>query len=157
MNKNSTGKAVSGASDELRALIGSQARDDLACYFGVTRPTLQRWLDGGEPPLAVLRLARMRWGGDLADVLGKEWSEVEISAAGLRLPGWRRPFSAVELRSTFARLQQLSVIEQENARLRRERSAAWAAQEAAEDAADYYRHQLRLESRLGAMLQSLTA
>ncbi len=151
-------KDLSGDSAELRELVGDRAREDLARFFGVSQTTLQRWLDGRvRPPAAVMRLARLRWRGDLSAVFGPAWFELSASEAGLLLPGWRRPFSPGDLRSTWARLQQLECLRLENDRLRRERAAAWQAAEAAEDAAGWYRSQLRLESRLGAMLQRIGA
>ena len=158
MKKNHKQSDTSGDSDELRELLGSVARGDQAVLFGVSVATLQAWLDGcRRPPAAVLSLCRLRYSGDLSEILGKDWCEVRITAAGLTLPGWRRPFSAGELRSTFFRLQRLTLLEHENGRLRAERSAAWQAQVEAESAAQYYRQQLRLESRLASILQAVTA
>jgi len=93
---------------------------------------------------------------DLSEIMGKAWSEIELTEAGIRFPGWNRPFSPGELRSMFMRLQLLQLLEHENRRLRKERESAWKAQEAAEDRSQYYRRQLRLESSLGLMLQGLS-
>lgn len=95
--------------------------------------------------------------GDLGDVYGPAWAEVRITSAGLYLPGWRRPFTAPELRSAFFRLQQIGALEIDNRRLRKDRQKAWDALQAAENRAEYYRRQLRLESSLGAMLQRVAA
>lgn len=158
MKINSRKRDASGDSDELRELLGAVGQKDKAAYFGVTVATLQRWLDGKvRPPRPVLLLARLQVHGDLSWILGREWAEVSISQAGMTLPGWKRPFQAGEIRSTFMQVQRLTLLEHENNRLRRERAAAWAAQEAAQAESGYYRRQLRLESRLGAMLQGITA
>lgn len=95
--------------------------------------------------------------GDLEAAFGPAWAEVRITEAGLSLPGWRRPFTAAELRSTFMRLQQMEALRMDNDRLRKDRDKAWEALQAAEDRAEYYRRQLRLESSLGAMLQRVAA
>lgn len=95
--------------------------------------------------------------GDLSFFLGKTWEEICITEAGLVLPGWRRPFTAAELRSTFMRLQLLNCYEHENRRLRKERQTAWEAMERAEDACAWYRSQLRLESSYGLMLAGVAA
>jgi hypothetical protein len=92
---------------------------------------------------------------DLGDVIGPEWAEVEAGPAGLTLPGWRRPFDPGELRAMFQYCRQVELLQIENARLRKERAEAWQRAEAAEDRAEWYRQQLRLESRLGAMLVRL--
>jgi hypothetical protein len=93
----------------------------------------------------------------LEEIYGPEWAEILISSAGMTLPGWRRSFTAAELRSTFMRLQQLYLLEHENTRLRSERASAWAALEAAEDRAEYYHRQLILESRYAAIVQRIAA
>lgn len=93
---------------------------------------------------------------DFETLYGKAWAEITSNEAGLFLPGWRRPFSPPELRSTFMRLQQLNVLQLENSRLRRERKQAWDALDAAEERTEWYRRQLRLESQLGLMLQAIT-
>lgn len=158
MKRNSKKSDLSGDSDELRELLGPVALPHLAAEFGVSKAGLQRWLDGlSKPPPAVMSLCRMRFAGDLSEILGPDWRDVRIGAGGLSLPGWRRPFSAPEVKSTFFRLQQLALFEHDNARLRRERGEAWKALQAAEEAREYYRQQLRLESRLGLMLQAVTA
>lgn len=149
-------KDVSGDCAELRELLGSLAKQTIADYYGVTRATLQGWLDGHtKPPKPALLLARLQYRGDLSEIMGKAWAEVSISQAGLLLPGWKRPFLPGELRATFMNLQRLYLLDHENIRLRAERADAWQRAEAAEDAAAYYRAQLRLESRMGAMLQAI--
>lgn len=153
MKKKSTKKDISGAAFELVQLLGPRARPDLAEWFGVSVATLQRYLDGSTvPPLSVLKLARLRFGGDLADLLGPAWGEVRMVGGCLALPGWRRPVGAQELRALFWKVQQLGGLQQEVERLREERRKAWEAAQASEDRAAWYRRQLRLESRLGAML-----
>jgi hypothetical protein len=69
----------------------------------------------------------------------------------------RRPLSLADLRSVAARLAELPLLRHEVARLTKEAERAQTALERAEDAREWYRRQLRLESRLGAMLQTLAA
>jgi hypothetical protein len=136
----------------------ARSRPDLADFFGVSTTTLQRWLDGRTPvPLAALKLARLRWRGDLSALFGAPWAELSVNEAGLQLPGMRRPLSLADLRSVAARLAELPLLRHEVARLTKEAERAQTALERAEDAREWYRRQLRLESRLGAMLQTLAA
>lgn len=89
---------------------------------------------------------------DLGQEIGKSWEDVRITPIGLSIPCFKRPFTIEELRALFWRMQTLNRLEFENVRLKKERAAAWQAQAAAEDRAEYYRRQLRLESSSGAML-----
>jgi hypothetical protein len=158
MKRNSERFDMSGDADELRELLGPHARGSDAEYFGVTPQTLQRWIDGQtRPPAAVMRLARLRWGGQLAAVLGGGWVDFSFAGGLLHIPGFRRGFEPGELRAAFFQLQRLPGLEHEARRLRDERERAVQAAQAAEDAAGWYRRQLLLEARMGAMLQRLGA
>ena len=94
---------------------------------------------------------------DLAELLGSEWEGFSLAADGLQHPAWRRPFSCGELRAMFWRCQQVTILEHELARTRAEIEHAQVASDAAEQRAAWYRNQLILESRLGAMLGRLVA
>ncbi|MBD5803870.1 hypothetical protein AZOA_33110 [Azoarcus sp. Aa7] len=94
---------------------------------------------------------------DLGELLGSEWDGFSLSRDGLQHPYWRRPFSCGELKAMFYRSQQVAILEREVSRARTEQERASAAQDAAEARADWYRHQLTLESRLGLMLARVSA
>lgn len=86
-----------------------------------------------------------------------EWEGFFFDNGHLHHPYWRRPFDAGDLKAMFYRCQQVTILEHELRRARAELERAQAAQEAAEARAEWYRHQLVLESRLGAMLGRLAA
>lgn len=94
---------------------------------------------------------------DLAELLGTEWEGFSLSADGLQHPYWRRPFSCGDLKAMFYRSQQVAILEREVSRARTEQERASAAQDAAEARAEWYKHQLTLESRLGLMLARVSA
>ena len=93
---------------------------------------------------------------DLGELIGSEWDGFHLSAAGLHHPAWRRPFECGDLKAMFWRSQQVALLERDLAQARRDLERAQAAQEAAEARADYYRRQLRLESRMGMMLSAFS-
>lgn len=93
---------------------------------------------------------------DLAATLGPEWEGFSLSAAGLQHPYWRRAFTAGDFKAMFYQIQQVRILELDLSRARAALETARAAQDAAEDRADFYRRQLRLESRFGMMLSSFT-
>lgn len=94
---------------------------------------------------------------DLAEQLGSEWEGFSLSVDGLQHPYWRRPFSCGDLKAMFYRSQQVAILERELSQAKQAAERASAAQDAAEARADWYRHQLTLESRCGLMLARLTA
>lgn len=70
----------------------------------------------------------------------------------LYLAEWRRGFTVHELRALFFDCQQVRSLSSEKARLERERNHAEQESILAEERAAWYRRQLVLEARLGAML-----
>lgn len=104
---------------------------------------------------------------DLGELLGSTWQGYRLvpghSAATIPYQGefqhemWRRAFTAGDLRSLFWRCQQVSGLERDAARLAAEAAAAERAVQAAEARAAWYRGQLVLESRAGAMLARFMA
>jgi hypothetical protein len=74
----------------------------------------------------------------------------------LYLAEWRRGFTVHELRALFFECQQVRTLARENARLTRELDTASRQADTAEARAAWYRRQLILESRFGAMLRRLT-
>lgn len=90
---------------------------------------------------------------DLAQTIGPEWAEVFFGADGLLyLPGWRRGFTASELRQQFLLTQERFFWMHEAQRLGKELERRDAEIEEVEKRATFYRSQLRLESTLGMML-----
>lgn len=94
---------------------------------------------------------------DLGAILGPEWDGFSLSADGLQHPYWRRAFTAGDFKAMFYQVQQVTILERELSRARADIEQARAAQDAAEECAAWYRRQLILESRTGAMLARLTA
>lgn len=92
---------------------------------------------------------------DLADLLGTEWEGFSLNADGLQHPYWRRPFSCGDFKAMFYRSQQVAILERELARAKAEAEHRAAEAEAARERADWYRHQLTLESRFGLMLAAI--
>ncbi|KAF7597664.1 MAG: hypothetical protein CGU29_17310 [Candidatus Dactylopiibacterium carminicum] len=72
-------------------------------------------------------------------------------------PSWRRAFNVKDLQQMFYDIQRLAQVQHERDRAKRELEAATEALHAAEARAEYYRQQLRAESRLGLMLTRLAA
>lgn len=93
----------------------------------------------------------------LGELLGSEWDGFSLAADGLQHPYWRRPFSCGDLKAMFYRSQQVAILERELARAKAEAEQRAAEAEAARERADWYRHQLTLESRFGLMLARMTA
>jgi len=75
----------------------------------------------------------------------------------LYLAEWRRGFTVHELRALFFDCQRARTLEREKNRLADELARAESEKEKAEALAAWYRRQLVLESRLGAMLARLVA
>lgn len=99
---------------------------------------------------------------DLGELLGSTWSGYRLAPgrhdSAIPYQGefqhdcWRRAFTAGELRALFWQCQRVSGLERETARLAAETEAAERARQEAEKCAAWYRRQLILESRFGAML-----
>ncbi len=99
---------------------------------------------------------------ELEDLLGSSWE-------GFRLAGrtgdqgvlhhayWRRPFDAGELRALFYRCQQVTALEYRIRQSEKELERLSEALHAAEQKTEFYRRQLRLESKMGFMLDRIAA
>lgn len=132
--------------------------ETIARIAGVSVSTATRWRANHDSiPAPAARLLSFFNGGDCAALFGAGWRDIRLSPAGLHLPGWRGPIPVGELRAAFWRLQQVGQLGLDLDRARRDRLAAQEAQQLAEDAAAWYRGQLVLESRLGAMLARVAA
>lgn len=95
---------------------------------------------------------------DLGSLIHSDWSGFYFSGYRLFLDGYRgQGYTAGDLRAQFYQLQEIHSLRIEVSRLRRDIEAAQAEQDRAEDRASWYRRQLILESRAGAMLSSLMA
>lgn len=75
----------------------------------------------------------------------------------MHVPRWRRGFTGQDLRAHFFAHQARYALEHQVKQLERDLARREAEMDALEDRADFYRRQCRLESRLGAMLASITA
>lgn len=94
----------------------------------------------------------------LAALAGPAWDGYEIHNGRLFVPGYRGAgYTPDDLLAQFWQLQELYTLRRENARLKAEALAAQEAQDRAESRAEWYRRQLTLESRAGAMLARLLA
>lgn len=93
---------------------------------------------------------------DLSEIIGPEWAEVFFGADGLLyLPGWRRGFTAAELRQQFFLVQKRYFWMHKAKQLQRELDRLQEDYETIEHRARYYRQQLKLEARLGMMLHRI--
>lgn len=97
---------------------------------------------------------------ELGELLGSTWDGYRLAGGGhkqgeLIHPYWRRPFTAGELNAMFYRTQQVTILEREIELLKIDRETAVEAQFAAEKQAYWFKRQLVLESRMGAMLLQL--
>ena len=146
-------KQSKGAADESEfgRLIGAPS-EKKAAFFGVSLLTLRRWCEDrpgkDAAPLAAVKLARIAFGGDLS-AFGPEWSDVEITRAGLLLPGWRNPIPPGELRSAFWRAALVGSLESRIRQLEADLQKETAARDAAESKALHYRQMVRNEARAG--------
>lgn len=93
---------------------------------------------------------------DLSELIGPDWDGFSLSVDGLQHPYWRRPFTAGELRAMFYRTQQVTILEHQLSRLRADFDRLSQDADEAEARADYYRRQLRLESRFSLMLSAFS-
>lgn len=125
---------------------------------GATRTTVARWRTGQcPPPPAAIRLARLAYYGDLAE-LWPDWAGFQIGRDGLMyLPGFKYGFRPVELGQWYRLIHERHSLEHRLRIAERDLAAAQAAQEAAEARAEWYRQQLRLEARHGLMLARVAA
>ncbi|BBO20870.1 MAG: hypothetical protein HKUEN07_03800 [Rhodocyclaceae bacterium] len=93
---------------------------------------------------------------DLEKTIGPEWAEVFFGADGLLyLPGWRRGFTAAELRQQFFLVQERFYWMRRAEQLQRDLNRLQENLETLEHRSRYYRQQLQLESRLGMMLHRI--
>lgn len=123
-----------------------------ASLCGVSDRQLRAWLRHDNPPEPVRRLLHVTAGGDLGEIFGKAWETISISRFGVRLPGWKSPTPPEELRSVFYSVQLVGGLQREKNRATAELEVALRQAEAAEERAQWYRRQLRAESRLGFLV-----
>ena len=74
----------------------------------------------------------------------------------LYLAEWRRGFTVHELRALFFDCQRVRTLEREHRQMVTDLERAHIEQSQAEERATWYRRQLVLESRYGAMLERMT-
>jgi hypothetical protein len=99
-------------------------------------------------------------GGSVEKTLPAEWQScgARFGRDGLLyLDGWRRGFTVHELRALFFDCQRARALERELRQAVTELERAQLKESLAIERAAWYRRQLVLESRLGAMLARLAA
>jgi hypothetical protein len=95
---------------------------------------------------------------DFEEIIGPEWAEVFLGADGLLyLPGWRRGFTASELRQQFFLTQERFYWQRKAEQLERDLARCRNDLEEQENRARYYRQQLLLEARMGMMFNRINA
>lgn len=97
---------------------------------------------------------------ELGELLGSTWDGYVLVGGGHEQgefvhPYWRRGFNAGDLNAMFYQSQQVYAFEQERRLLEADLDRAVEAQFAAEKQAYWFKRQLVLESRMGAMLLQL--
>ncbi|MDR2366282.1 MAG: hypothetical protein LBD68_10620 [Zoogloeaceae bacterium] len=128
--------------NELENLLlhSPMTRAEACHFFGVSARTLSAWMQGrARMPLAALRLARARLGGNLSEAFGKPFDEVRITPTGLHLPGMKYPLTIAELRAAWLYIREAADARAQLALLRIEHRQLKAA-------ADYYRDILKREA-----------
>ena len=89
-----------------RDFLNPPSEADFMLWCGCSQRSARRYLSGEtEIPVACERILRVVRDGILPF---PELGQVRVSAEGIFLPGWDRPFSPGELRAHFWRVQQLA-------------------------------------------------
>lgn len=85
----------------MHAVLAAFQTAELCALAGVDRSTAIRWKNGtSRCPPAVVKLAQLRILGDAAALLGADWDGFTFGRDGLLYAdGWRRGFSAGEIRA----------------------------------------------------------
>lgn len=139
-------------------LIAGVPAAALCDYFEVNPRTLRRWKSGDAAiPGAVARLARLRYAGDVAGLLGKEWEGFRFGSDGqLYIDCWRGGFDPAQIKGMFFSVQLVkhheSTIRAQNKRIEQLEQEVMAATEAAAR----YRRLVSHEARLGLMIERIT-
>jgi hypothetical protein len=87
----------------------------------------------------------------LEEIYGRDALEIEIHPHGLLVPGWRNVIPWAEIRATFWRCQERTMLESRVAQLRRDLERAQAERDELERRCAYYRRLVSLEATLGMM------
>lgn len=119
----------------------------IAADLAVTVRTVQRWQAGQQPPPAMVKLLRMRY-GDLAGLLGTDWEGFCFGRDGLLYhPFYKYGFAPGELRALFFTSKEVGWYRQEFKKMRAElariKTELWAAK------------QVRSVARRGQILNSV--
>ncbi len=94
----------------------------------------------------------------LITLAGPDWGNFCFGRDGLfYLDGWRRGFTPHEIRAQFFQVQKVRLLEQVAQQARKELEQAIQDAQEAERMVGWYRKQLVLESRLGAMFERITS
>jgi hypothetical protein len=89
-----------------RDFLNPPSEADFMLWCGSSQRSARRYLSGeAEVPVACDKILRLVRDGILPF---PELDQVRVSAEGIFLPGWDRPFSPGELRAHFWRVQQLA-------------------------------------------------
>jgi hypothetical protein len=100
---------------------------------------------------------------DLAEILGTSWqgfflyggtNETDQQGTFAHV-AWRKHLSAGDFRALFYQCQQVEILEHEVKRLKAEVQQAEEAADAAENAAEFYRRELRAASRFALMFSPI--
>lgn len=139
--------------------IQSVSVEALARLAGVNRSTAHRWKTRKTKiPGAVARLLRLALDGDAAALLGPAWRGWRFGRDGLfYCEDWRRGFTSDEIRAMPFLHGECATLKRDLERLTAELHSTTRELEEAQRRARWYRHQLVLESRMGAMLDRISA
>ncbi len=130
--------------------INDYSSAEISRITGATQRTIRRWQDGSTAvPDMALRLLTLLIDGELMSSQGKDWQDFRFRDGLLYIPGWTRGFAPGELRAMFFRLQALTSLEAENARLKTSIDKHEKVLIELKKQRDFYRKQVLLESRFG--------
>ncbi len=98
--------------DDHELLHGNPA--SIADYLGVDVRTVRRWKKTPHRlPMAYRKLLALRFEGDAAALLGKDWEGFYFQQGELYIPFWKYGFSPAHIKSMFFKVQQVDALEQQ--------------------------------------------
>lgn len=94
---------------------------------------------------------------DLGELINSDWDGHIIDGGRLFVPGYRGAgYTPGDLRAQFWFVQEINMARHDRDLLKAEVSTLHEQLERANERAEYYRQQLRLESRMGMMLSAFS-
>lgn len=128
--------------------------DEIERITGEDQKIIKQWKKGTKRiPEPAIRLLKLYLSGDASALLGKDWLGHFFKDNLLYIPEWRRGLTPYEIRALFWQGQQIPGLKNEIELLKKEIERRIQEINELEVKANFYRHQLVLESRFGMILQ----